>query len=174
MGEESACFRRTVLGRFGGLGVVGLLAGCSGGDGNGGNGTPTPTPTPAVETVTPTDGDDLTALESFLSDVSNYDEVEDRQDTDVVTVAVGAEGNGAYFAFDPAAVRVDRGTEIRWEWTGRGGTHNVTAVEGAEFQSDLADEAGFTFEWTADEAGRAFYVCEPHRGAGMKGAIVIE
>lgn len=167
MDEHTGYARRLILKRIGPISVASALAGCSG---NGTDGTDTST-TPAVTgTATPAEGPDLDA---FLSDVSNYDGVTDATGTENVTVAVGAEGNGAYFAFDPAAVRVDIGATVTWEWTGKGGSHNVSAVEGDHFRSELASEEGHTFDWTAENPGQFLYVCEPHEGAGMKGAIVV-
>jgi halocyanin-like protein len=93
----------------------------------------------------------------------------DRTGTDTVTVAVGA-GNG--LAFDPANVRVDAGTTVVWEWTGKGGGHNVVAVD-ERFESELVDEAGHTFEHTFTESGTHEYVCTPHQTQGMRGWVEV-
>jgi len=117
-----------------------------------------------------------TAQASFggwMSDVGNYSEVADATGQDEVTVSVGAEGNGGAFAFDPPAVQVDPGTTVVWEWTGEGGQHNVVAEEGGDFESELTAEAGFTFEQTFDSEGVVKYYCQPHRGLGMKGVVVV-
>jgi halocyanin-like protein len=90
-----------------------------------------------------------------------------------VTVAVGAEGNGGNFAFDPAAIRVSSGTTVVWNWTGQGAQHNVVAEDGS-FESELTEEEGFTFEHTFSESGTYEYACTPHRSLGMKGAVVVE
>jgi len=66
-----------------------------------------------------------------------------------VTVEVGTEANGGNFGFGPAAVRVDPGTTVTWEWVA--GSHNVEAEDGS-FESELTDETGFTFD--ADLRGR--------------------
>ena len=68
-----------------------------------------------------------------------------------VTVAVGAQGNGGAFAFDPPAIRVSTGTTVVWEWTGEGAQHNVAAAGGG-FESDMSSEEGYTFEHTFAEA----------------------
>jgi halocyanin-like protein len=68
---------------------------------------------------------------------------------------------------------VSRGTTIVWEWTGDGGTHNVVA-ENNEFESKSSNSNGHTYEYTFEDTGVFKYVCEPHRSAGMKGAIVVE
>ncbi|MUW14433.1 halocyanin domain-containing protein, partial [Halorubrum sp. CBA1125] len=88
--------------------------------------------------------------------------------------AVGAGDVG--FAFDPAAIRVDAGTTVVWEWTGEGGAHNVVSAEGSNSQFDSGqqvEEQGHTFEQTFDSAGIELYYCTPHRANGMLGAIEV-
>lgn len=109
----------------------------------------------------------------WFDNVSNYDGVTDQTGQSEVTVAVGAQGNGGGYAFDPAAIRVDVGTTVVWEWTGDGGMHNV-AHEDGDFQSDLHQTAGTTFEHTFDTADTYRYKCVPHEAMGMKGAVVVE
>jgi halocyanin-like protein len=99
--------------------------------------------------------------------------VADATGQDEVTITVGAQGNGGNFGFDPAAVQVDPGTTVVWEWNGEGGQHNVVAEEGGEFESELVAEAGFTFEQTLDSEGVVKYFCQPHRALGMKGVVVV-
>ncbi|WP_198662063.1 halocyanin domain-containing protein [Halorussus litoreus] len=111
-------------------------------------------------------------LGSWFEGVSNYDGVVDRTGESEVTVKVGASGNNGNFAFGPAAVRVDPGTTVVWEWTGQGSIHNVSAEDGS-FESEQTDEEGFTFEQTFDEAGVTKYVCTPHATMGMRGAVVV-
>jgi len=60
-----------------------------------------------------------------------------------------------------------------WEWTGRGGGHNIVAESG-EFETDIYMEDGATFEHTFEESGTYLYYCAPHRPIGMKGAIVVD
>ena len=111
----------------------------------------------------------------WFDDVSNYDGVVDRRGQSEVTVTVGAAGNGGNFAFGPAAIRVDPGTTVIWEWNGQGGGHNVVAEEGTDYsyESELVSEAGFTFEHTFEQEGISKYYCVPHRSLGMKGAVVV-
>jgi halocyanin-like protein len=90
---------------------------------------------------------------------------------DSVTVEVGAGDNG--FAFDPAAIRVDSGTTVTWEWTGEGGQHNVVDEDG-KFESDLMGEEGATFEYTFENAGNTRYFCRPHKASGMKGGVIVD
>jgi halocyanin-like protein len=114
-------------------------------------------------------------FDGWFEDVSNFDGVVDRRGQSEVTVEVGAQGNGGAFAFGPAAIRVDPGTTVIWEWTGEGGGHNVVAEEGTDYayESDLVSEAGFTFEHTFEQEGISKYYCTPHRSLGMKGAVVV-
>jgi halocyanin-like protein len=109
----------------------------------------------------------------WFADVDNYDGTVDRRGQSEVTVEVGAEGNGGAFAFEPAAVRVDPGTTVVWEWTGEGGQHNVITEEGEQLESELVAEAGFTYEHTFEEEGVTTYYCEPHLSLGMKGAVAV-
>nr|WP_135806615.1 halocyanin domain-containing protein [Halorussus marinus] len=111
-------------------------------------------------------------LSAWFEDVGNYDGVVDETGSDEVTISVGAQGNGGGFAFGPAAVRVDPGTTVVWEWTGDGGSHNVVAENG-DFESELTDETGHTFEHTPEESGIVTYACSPHKTMGMKGALVV-
>ncbi len=109
----------------------------------------------------------------WMSDVGNYPEVVDETGSSEVTVQVGTEANGGAFGFGPAAVQVDPGTTIIWEWTGEGGQHNVVAQDGASFDSELVADAGFTFEHTFEEEGVTTYYCQPHQSLGMKGVVVV-
>jgi halocyanin-like protein len=112
------------------------------------------------------------AYGDWFSNVDNYDGTVDKRGTDQVTITVGASGNSGAFAFGPAAVHVDPGTTIVWEWTGNGGSHNVVAEDGS-FESELVGEAGHTFEHTVEGEGIITYACSPHKTVGMKGAIAV-
>ena len=174
--------RRRFL-RLSGIAAVGALAGCSTGtttdtpdqggedDGSGGavsTGTPTGTPEPMS-------GGAEFDFGGWLGDTSNYDGTTvDERGAGSVTIEVGASANGGAFGFAPPAVWIDPGTEVTWEWTGNGGTHNVVAQSGAEFRSgDPTDDSSATFSQTFDDTGVVTYYCNPHRGMGMKGAIVV-
>ena len=112
--------------------------------------------------------------DGFLDDVSNYDGTHDYTGQDEVTVAVGAGENG--LRFGPAAILIDPGTTVVWEWTGAGGNHNVVAEDGTFESGDPVGEEGTTFEFTFDdvEEGDTFnYACIPHRAIGMRGAVAI-
>ncbi|MFB6185088.1 MAG: halocyanin domain-containing protein [Haloarculaceae archaeon] len=109
-----------------------------------------------------------------MDDVSNYEDVVDATDDERITVAVGAEGNGGNFAFDPPAVRVSPGTTVTWQWSGKGGTHNVVATDGTFDSGAPAGEAGTEFAFAFDDGGAYPYYCVPHKSLGMKGIVVVE
>lgn len=190
--EERTPDRREVL-TTGAVVAAGLLAGCAGGDGGDGGGE-SPTPTDegeetTTETTTEAGGNETggnetggnetggggeqPSFDGWLADTSNYDGVEDVTGQEGATVMVGAEGNGGNLAFEPAAVRIDAGTTVTWEWTGQGGSHNVKHQDG-NFESEYHDQEGATFEHTFEEAGTYKYLCVPHQSQGMKGVVVVE
>jgi len=149
-----------------------------------GTATGTPTPTDrattsqstatATETVTasPTGTSDASKVDEYLADANNYDgTITDATGRSEVSVAVGA-GDG--YAFGPAAVRVDAGTTVVWEWTGGGGLHNVVAEDGAFDSGDPVSGRDATFEHTFGDSGTYLYYCNPHKALGMKGAVVVE
>ncbi len=159
--------RRTVLRGAGALAVSGVLAGC-GGDNGGDNGDDETDDGNGDENGVPSE------VSSYLDGANNFDgSVVDETDADSVTVMVGA-GSGN-LAFDPAAVRISTGTTVTWEWTGNGGGHNVVAEDGT-FTSgeEYVSEAGFTYDYTFEEAGNYNYYCTPHKGSGMKAAVIVE
>ncbi|QSG14178.1 halocyanin domain-containing protein [Halapricum desulfuricans] len=95
----------------------------------------------------------------------------DLRGQDAVTIEVGAGSDG--YAFNPAAVWVDPGTTITWEWTGNGGDHNVVG-ENTDFSSgDPVGEEGYTYEQTFEESGIVTYYCDPHQNLGMLGAVAV-
>jgi len=167
--------RRYVAGTGAAL-TIGTLAGCSGGgDGgdsdDGGHGSDGGDSGGAGEAL-----DDVPSeIDEYLADARMYDgTIADYTGQDEVTVAVGAGDVG--FAFDPAAVRIDAGTTVVWEWTGEGGGHNVASAEGSESEFDNGEtvsEEGYTFEQSFDSAGIKLYECTPHRANGMLGAIEV-
>jgi halocyanin-like protein len=125
-----------------------------------------------VAGTTPAAAQSGTDLSDWLSNVGNADGVVDETGTSEVTIEVGIEANGGAFGFGPAVVRVDPGTTVVWEWTGKGGSHNVVAADG-RFESKLTAEAGTTFERTFESTGVVRYACSPHEMVGMKGAVVV-
>lgn len=160
----------------GGSGGDGSSGGAGAGDAAGageaatGDGTPTEPPVP----VAASGGPAPQAVREYLADAGNFDgAMADRTGMDEVPVAVGSRGNGGYYAFGPPAVRIDAGATVRWEWTGKGGAHDVVAASGADFASVRTGERR-TFSRTFDAPGVVTYYCTPHRSLGMKGAVVVE
>ena len=87
-----------------------------------------------------------------------------------VTVAPGGD-----HTFEPAAVRIDPGTTVRWHWDA--GDHNVSPAsmpDGADWDghTDLEGE-GHEYEFTFEVTGTYEYVCEPH-SVQMIGEIHLE
>lgn len=111
-------------------------------------------------------------LDAWFEKTTNYDGVVDETGKDEVTISVGSDANGGAFGFGPAAVRVDPGTTVVWEWTGEGGSHNVVAADGS-FESEMTGEKGHTFEQTVESEGVVKYACQPHDPMGMRGALVV-
>lgn len=108
--------------------------------------------------------------EEWLGSTRGFETIEDRTGESEVVVKVGA-GTGLSYA--PAAVRVDPGTTIRWQWTGNGGLHNVAFV-GTEVNTPLRGEQGETFTYTFTEPGEYRYECTPHAAVGMRGVVIVE
>lgn len=134
------------------------VAGCI--DGGGGEGN---------EPVLDTEPD----YKGWFKGVSNYRDTKDRRGQDTTTVRVGASANNGMFGFGPPAIAVTPGTTVQWDWTGEGGRHNVVS-EADLFDSGRAVErANATFEHAFDQPGVFRYVCEPHGGVGMRGAVFV-
>lgn len=114
------------------------------------------------------------AYGGYLSDEGTWGgTTADATGMEELVVDVGAQGNGGNLAFAPAAVVIDPGTTITWEWTGQGGAHNVVDEEEAFNSGTAVEEAGTTFEYTFEEEGVFQYYCVPHKGLGMKGVVVV-
>ncbi|WP_340100233.1 halocyanin domain-containing protein [Salinibaculum salinum] len=110
-------------------------------------------------------------LGGFLDGANNFDgSVSDMRGQDEVTVEVGAGSDG--LAFGPAAVHVDNGATVVWEWTGEGGAHNVVEQGDEVFNSGSPKNTG-TYEYTFEEDGIYNYVCVPHEASGMLGVVVV-
>lgn len=113
------------------------------------------------------------SFDGWFEGVDNYDGVTDATDQETVTVEVGVDNGGQPYGYGPAAVRVSPETTVRWEWTGKGGAHNVKADDGG-YESELVSDDGHTFTNTFTESGTSKYLCSPHTQFGMKGAVIVE
>jgi halocyanin-like protein len=109
------------------------------------------------------------------AETQNFDGTVDRTGQDAVTVEVGAEGNGGPYAFSPAAVRVDPGTTITFDWVSD--THNVLIEEAPSDAGwagvEAIENTGYSHEHTFETEGIYKYYCQPHLALGMKGAVVV-
>jgi plastocyanin len=146
--------------------AIGPLAGCTSQGSNDDTTTEYPEYTDVPESV-----------EEYLSNTSNYEGAGvDARDADEVSVTVGAQGNGSFWAFGPPVVAISQGTTVVWEWNGKGGSHNVVSKDDREpLDSGTAvTSSSKTYEYTFEESGTYLYVCIPHRIQGMKGAIIVE
>jgi plastocyanin len=129
------------------------------------------------------------------TDANNYDgtgSIVDETGTGSLTIEVGPGGN---FQFNPAAVRINPGTTVTWEWLSDG--HSVEQVnrgfvvdksptatkeELNEMEQNLIDfdfedapiqNEGATHEYTFESAGVFLYQCGAHAEQD-DGAIIIE
>jgi len=124
---------------------------------------------------TPPQADDPQArADGYLSNTDNYSGFSDERGTRTVTVTVGTEANGGFFGFNPPAIRVAEGTTVNWEWTGRGGAHNVVAEADYFSSGEPVSPAGSSFQFTFDEAGFHRYRCTNHADFGMRGVIWVQ
>jgi halocyanin-like protein len=154
------CQPHLALGMKGAI-VVGGGGGGSGGGGGGGGGVPA-------------DYGNWFGSETG-AETGNFDGTVDRTGQDSVTVEVGVEANGGPYGFGPAAVRVDPGTTVTFEWVSD--THNVLIEEQPSDAGwsghETIENSGFTYEHTFETEGVYKYYCQPHLALGMKGAIVV-
>ena len=148
--------RRVLLGASTLLAGLGGLAGCMGDSGDSEPGIP----------VEPDH-------KRWFDGVSNYRDTKDRLNADAVTVEVGVEANSGYLGFGPAAVAVTPNTAVTWEWTGRGGDHNVVSPADLFDSGEAVDDGDATVAYTLDQPGASRYVREPHADIGMRGAVFV-
>lgn len=98
---------------------------------------------------------------------------------DTVKVKMGTDSG--VLGFEPATVTIKVGDTVQW-------VNNKLAPHNAVFDSNKIDAAvatkishkalvfspGESFETTFTEAGEYPYYCEPHRGAGMVGKVIVQ
>jgi len=84
-------------------------------------------------------------------------------------------------AFVPSKMTICKGDSVKWV-NNKGGPHNVVfdddgIPEGVNQEAismmDQMGEEDDTFTMTFDKAGDYAYYCEPHRGAGMQGQLIV-
>jgi len=95
------------------------------------------------------------------------------------TVKMGSDSGQLVFV--PDEVKICKGDSVTWV-NNKGGPHNVVFDEeaipagvdqGAISMDDQLGDEGATFTKKFDTAGSYAYYCEPHRGAGMNGNLVV-
>lgn len=92
------------------------------------------------------------------------------------TVKMGAD-NGM-LKFDPPDLTIKSGDTVKWV-NNKLPPHNVVFDQKVANAAKLSHKSlffapGESFESTFNEAGEYPYYCEPHRGAGMVGKIVVQ
>jgi halocyanin-like protein len=169
-----ACTPHEAMGMKGAL-VVGDVSTSLGGETNG---TATPSGEENATAESEGDGNDgapeevAGRFDGWLAETSNFEGAVDRTGEDVVTVGVGATGNGGRLAFDPPAVRVDPGTTVVWEWLVDGDPHDVREASGA-FESDPYEQVGARYAVTFEGERVWKYECTDHSERGMRGVVVV-
>ena len=90
------------------------------------------------------------------------------------TVSVKMGTDNGMLKFDPPTVTIKEGDTVKWE-NNKMSPHNVV-FENATDKShkNLVFSPGDGYESTFNEAGEYSYYCEPHRGAGMVGKVVVQ
>jgi pseudoazurin len=84
------------------------------------------------------------------------------------THVVTAEG----MQFAPLVVKIAPGDTVRWE---NMPTHNVDTVDGLvpDGTEKINSPMGENYQHTFEEEGIYIYICTPHIGAGMGGAVIV-
>ena len=92
--------------------------------------------------------------------------------SETYTVKMGTD-NGQ-LKFEPSFLTIKQGDTIEWVMN-KIGPHNVI-VDGAPSIShkNMLMAPGSSYTSTFDEAGSYSFYCAPHRGAGMKGKVIVE
>jgi len=160
--------------------AVTLMGETGGGDGSGA--TPT-TQSGSGDAATSGDGegtdeavgvadDGRQPFGGWLSATEGGGEIADRTGQEVVTISVGASGNGGRYAFDPPAVRVSEGTTVVWEWLNDGTEYRIREQDGA-FESEAAAQVGHRYGVTFTGERVWKYESAPQTDRGMRGVIVV-
>jgi len=90
------------------------------------------------------------------------------------TLEVKLGSDGGMLAFEPSSLTIARGDTIRFV-NNKLAPHNAVFADHEELShAALAFTPGESWEKTFLEAGTFTYWCEPHRGAGMVGRIIVK
>jgi plastocyanin len=90
------------------------------------------------------------------------------------TVEVKMGTDGGMLGFQPKEITISPGDTVKW-------VNNKLAPHNAVFEGStalshkgLVFAPGESFESTFNEPGEYTYYCEPHRGAGMIGKVIVK
>lgn len=74
--------------------------------------------------------------------------------------------------YEPMVIKIAPGDTVRWE---NMPTHNVETVDGLvpEGTEKINSPMGENYQHTFDKEGIYIYICTPHIGAGMGGAVIV-
>lgn len=142
-----------------------------------GGSTPTATagdgvdPASGADTETASARGETRSFDGWLAGTDNYDGVHDLRGRETVTVEVGAAGNGGPLAFAPAAIHVDPGTVVRFEWVGPRRYDVVDPDLG--LASEQVASAGHVYAVRLDGDGVVTYACTRYGDQGMRGVVVV-
>ena len=90
------------------------------------------------------------------------------------TVEVKLGADSGMLAFEPSTVTIKAGDTVKFV-NNKMAPHNAVFEGHDEYShSDLAFAPGESWEETFKEAGTYDFYCEPHRGAGMVGQVIVE
>ena len=90
------------------------------------------------------------------------------------TVEVKLGTDSGMLAFEPSTVNIKSGDTVKFI-NNKLAPHNAVFDGHTELShTDLAFAPGESWETTFDQAGSFEYYCEPHRGAGMVGKVIVE
>jgi halocyanin-like protein len=115
-------------------------------------------------------------IEPWVPEANGFDgEVADRRGQTDVSIQVGAGPNG--HAFDPAAVIVDPGATITWEWVDDSGAHYVVSRVRIKYDPDtipdLIDDGTYSTSETLNIPQMKRYACYNHHDDGMRAAVIV-
>ncbi|HEY9769727.1 MAG TPA: plastocyanin [Coleofasciculaceae cyanobacterium] len=90
------------------------------------------------------------------------------------TVEVKMGSDNGMLKFVPETVTIKAGDTVKWD-NNKMSPHNVVFENAADkSHKNLVFSPGDGYESTFNEAGEYSYYCEPHRGAGMVGKVVVQ
>ena len=90
------------------------------------------------------------------------------------TVSVKMGSDTGMLQFDPPTVTIKAGDTVEWV-NNKMAPHNVVFEDSnLPSQQDLVFSPGETYDVTFDTPGEYSYFCQPHRGAGMVGKVIVQ